>query len=181
MAFTDDNVVFGWGSSLYKQLGSNESYTSNIPVIVNVSPFNLTSKFKSMCCGDYFIVILREDGTVFSWGDNYYGSLGNNLSAVHTFPPTSPILQNSSVSVNFTKISCGFASSGYILQKGDLLTVGYNNYFQLGTTSPDTALLSPVNIDGIRENFTGIFAGSYSGYALSESGSVYVAYLCSYC
>ncbi len=36
-----------------------------------------TGQFTSVVCGTYHTVALKNDGTVWTWGYNYYGQLGN--------------------------------------------------------------------------------------------------------
>ncbi len=80
MALTQDNEAWIWGANDKNQLGTNESDAAksnrNIPIRIA----NLTS-IKQVSAGIDHSVLLKTDGTLYTWGDNTYGQLGNGSTA----------------------------------------------------------------------------------------------------
>jgi alpha-tubulin suppressor-like RCC1 family protein len=73
LALKDDGTVWAWGSNHLGQLGdaTNPDY-SNTPV--QVSGF---SGVQAIAAGSYHSLALKNDGTVWAWGWNEYGQLGD--------------------------------------------------------------------------------------------------------
>ncbi len=113
---------------------------------------------------------LRRDGTIWAWGANDEGQLGNGTIVSSTVP----------VAVrNLTGVTAIAASSegasGYALRgDGTAWAWGLNNTGQLGNGTDDTSLV-PVQVNGTTGlvGVTAISAGSFSGYALRQDGTVW--------
>lgn len=87
--------------------------------------------------GNNFEVVLKTDGTVWTWGHNNYGQIGNGkIEAVSSPNPTQVLGVNGEGYLeNIKQISAG-AYSGYALtQDGKVLAWGRNTYGQLGNNS----------------------------------------------
>lgn len=81
IALKSDGTVWAWGDNSQGQLGDAASPTDkNFAVQVladnNSSITNLTS-IVSIASGSHHNVASKADGTVWAWGDNYSGQLGN--------------------------------------------------------------------------------------------------------
>tara|TARA_B100001173_G_scaffold312091_1_gene331607 strand:+ start:2799 stop:4841 length:2043 start_codon:yes stop_codon:yes gene_type:complete len=63
-----------WGSNQYGQLGDGTNTDRNSPVMVN---FPVDGHVISVTAGERHTCALIEDGTVYCWGLNNYGQLGN--------------------------------------------------------------------------------------------------------
>lgn len=73
-----DGTARCWGRNSYGQLGNN-TYNNNsyVPVVVS----GLTNATAISCSGEgYFSCALKNDGTVWCWGYNYHGELGDGQS-----------------------------------------------------------------------------------------------------
>jgi alpha-tubulin suppressor-like RCC1 family protein len=82
LALKSDGTVWAWGYNNYGQLGNGTTVQSNVPVQVS-GLMGITDI--STLLGDHCIA-LKNDGTVWTWGYNYYGQLGNNSSITSTIP-----------------------------------------------------------------------------------------------
>src|SRR3990172_5684448 len=86
---------------------------------------------------------LKSDGTVWAWGNNYYGQLGNGLRA----NSTAPVLVNGLS--NVSKIQGGYIHSLALVSDGTVWTWGNNQYGQLGDGSTIEERRTPVQVMGI--------------------------------
>ncbi|UZQ50257.1 immunoglobulin-like domain-containing protein [Clostridium kluyveri] len=115
--------------------------------------------------GKYHTVALKDDGTVWCWGDNFYGQLGDGTTTNKNTP-----VQVSGLP-KITAISAGENYTAALDSNGEVWCWGYNNQGQLGdgTTANKTV---PVKVSGL-SNIIAIAAGCYHTVALSSSGEVW--------
>lgn len=113
-----DGTVWAWGSNSNGQLGSDELYSRENAVQVMAYGSVPLDNVVAVACGQFFTLALKNDGTVWAWGENITGQLGNG-----TF-----VDQYSPVQVNGIKGAIavvGGADTSYILlEDGHLARVG---------------------------------------------------------
>lgn len=74
LAVKSDGTVWTWGQNLYGQLGDGTTTDRNMPVQVQ----NLTDATTIAACGAFHSIVVKKNGTVWAWGRNTYGNLGDN-------------------------------------------------------------------------------------------------------
>jgi len=83
-AIKTDGTLWSWGLDDYGKLGDNNVANSNktypVQVVSNTSPFSPLTNIISVSAGDDHAIALRSDGTVWAWGLNASGQLGNNTT-----------------------------------------------------------------------------------------------------
>lgn len=109
---------------------------------------------------------LRSDGTIWAWGNNFYGQLGNGLSV----NSTSPLLV-SGLS-NVSRISGGYIHSVTLVSDGTVWTWGNNRYGQLGDGSTIEERLTPVQVMNIG-NIINVATKGWHNLALNTEGRVF--------
>ncbi|WP_348692475.1 hypothetical protein [Duganella fentianensis] len=77
-----DGSLYAWGSNIRGQLGDSTTIDRNAPV--QVSGGSLL--WKQIAVGEQFVVALRSDGTIWSWGFNQNGRLGDGTTVDHAIP-----------------------------------------------------------------------------------------------
>ncbi|MCK9895187.1 RCC1 repeat- and reductase domain-containing protein [Frankia sp. AgB32] len=82
-ALRRDGTLWAWGLGNTGQLGNGDDESSSLPVQVSGST-GLVG-VTAISAGSFSGYATRWDGTVWSWGSNYYGQLGNGT----TTPPYS--------------------------------------------------------------------------------------------
>jgi len=161
LALTYDGKVFAWGYNNYGQLGNGTFIDSRIPVQV----LNLENVEKIGGGGYFQSIALKYDGTVWTWGSNLYGELGNG-----TYEPSNIPVQV----LNLTDIIDVSAGGHHCLALKDDGTVwawGYNEFGQLGIGNNENQN-TPVQIPYL-SNVIKIAAGEYHSYALKNDGTLW--------
>jgi alpha-tubulin suppressor-like RCC1 family protein len=84
MAFLkSDGTVWMVGQNGYGQLGNGTITDSFTMTPVQVSSLSGVS---AIATGAYHTIALRQDGTVYTWGWNQYGQLGDNSTSISSVP-----------------------------------------------------------------------------------------------
>ena len=160
LALKKDGTVFGWGDNGEGQLGDGTTTNRYTPVQVSGIE-NITAITAG---GDnYYSIALKNDGTVWVWGDNYYGQLGDGSTTDRHLPVKSNIS-------DVIAISAGGSHTLALKSDGGVWSWGYNSNGQLGddtTTSKST----PVQVR--LSDIVAISAASRHSLALKSDGSVW--------
>jgi uncharacterized repeat protein (TIGR02059 family) len=141
IALKDDGTVWAWGRNRDKQLG-NENVSDQSTVPVQVADLKGIIQINS---GKAHNIALKNDGSVWGWGSNSKGQLGNGANS-------QPIPVKIQAMDKIVSVSAGAEHTIALKEEGTILALGYNFYGQLGDGT-NTASSSPkaVNIDGIME------------------------------
>ncbi|MGE5398468.1 MAG: Ig-like domain-containing protein [Chitinophagales bacterium] len=155
MAVTEDGTVWSWGAILPLQQDTNKMFLINsLPVLID----GLTD-VKDLALGSRHCLILKEDGTVWSWGDNDFGQLGDGTEEKRYSP-----VQVSGLD-NVTDITAG-SSSGMALKNDGTVWVWGR------IPQPEEDILIPKKIEGL-SGVKAIAAGTTHFMALKEDGTVW--------
>ena len=144
---------------------------NNLYTAVKVNVNGKTNKTQpKLVGGSNFFVALKADGTVWSWGYNGYGQLGNETNSNVTNP--------SKISMkNVVDVAAGTQHTLLLKSDGTVWTTGLNNYGQLGDgTNINSNSFHKVKLNSegdYLENIVAIAAGDSSSYALTKTGEVY--------
>lgn len=87
LALKNDSTVWAWGENVYGQLGNGTNTDSNVPVQVTslTGVISIASSSGSTFGGSHSLA-LKNDGTVWAWGYNNYGQLGNGTTTASNVP-----------------------------------------------------------------------------------------------
>jgi alpha-tubulin suppressor-like RCC1 family protein len=110
-------------------------------------------------------LVLESDGTVWSFGLNTNGELGDGTTDERHLPSSVPGCSG------ITSIATGAAHSVVLKNDGTVWAWGYNSYGQLGDGTTETRL-SPIQIAGLSE-VTAIATGQNHALALKSDGTVW--------
>jgi alpha-tubulin suppressor-like RCC1 family protein/subtilisin family serine protease len=160
LALEEDGTVWAWGHGYFGQLGSGAgTFSSNVPARVEG-----LSGVVEIAAGGYYSLALEQDGTVWAWGRNYAGELGDGTTK-HKYAPV-----RVAGLTNVKDISAGGIHGMALEGDGTVWTWGSNLYGQLGdgTYANSNVPVRVPNLTGV----TDVAAGSYHSVALLEDGTV---------
>ncbi len=161
LALKSDGTVWAWGYNNLGQLGNGTTSNSSTPVQVS-GLFNVTAIASR---GGSHTVVLKNDGTVWAWGSNFAGQLGNGTTVNSSTP-----IQVSGLS-NVIAVTAGSSHTAALKNDGTVWAWGYNSYGQLGDGTI-TSRSTPVKVSEV-SNVTAIAAGSSHTAALKSDGTVW--------
>ena len=82
LAVGSDGKLYAWGHNTNGQLGNGTVTSSTTPIVVSM-PAGVTAT--AVAAGDAHSVALGSNGSVYDWGYNGFGQLGNNTTTdAHT-------------------------------------------------------------------------------------------------
>ena len=148
-----NGTIWAWGRNSYGQLGNN------IASIINQSsPVSVIGGFTdwiSASAGGYHSIGVRANGTLWAWGSNGFGQLGNNT----VISNRSPVLAVGGFT-DWISASAGDDHSLGVRANGTLWAWGRNGSGRLGdgTTIPKS---SPVSVVGGFTDWVSVSAGSF--------------------
>ena len=114
-----------WGENDFGQLGDNTRIDRSSPV-QTIAGGTVWSKV-SCNCGGSNTAAIKLNGTLWTWGRNDYGQLGDNTRISKSSP-----VQTIAGGTNWSSVGCGQGHVVAIKTDGTLWTWGFNNYGQLG-------------------------------------------------
>ncbi|MEX5636596.1 RCC1 domain-containing protein [Parafrankia sp. FMc2] len=165
-AVRGDGTVWAWGLNDAGQLGNGTQINSTVPVqVAGLTGIRAIAASTSALGVSGVGYALRNDGTVWAWGLNDAGQLGNGTQINSTVPVQV---------IGLTGIRAITADRGsaYALRRdGTVWAWGDNTYGQLGTGAGPTSLL-PVQVTGL-SSIRAVAARSGSAYALRSDGTVW--------
>lgn len=169
-----------WGFNANGELGDGTAelafpYSKSTPVQVTTSGALAGKVVVSLATGRTHSVALCSDGSLVTWGSNYYGQLGDGS----TTDSLVPVAVNSSgvlAGRTVVAISAGTYHSLALCSDGVVIAWGRNFEGQLGDSSEANGLV-PVLVatDGVLagKTITAIAAGSAHSMAMTSDGKVF--------
>jgi alpha-tubulin suppressor-like RCC1 family protein len=161
-ALLSDGTVWTWGDNTFGALGNGTSGGS-VSTPQRVAGLSGITQI-AVGTGDRDIYAVRSDGSLWAWGDNGAGELGNGTTVSHFNPIQVPGLTGISQMSAGPDYALALRSDGTVRAWGN----NSNGYLGDGTT---TSRLAPVQVRGL----TGISQVSASGasFAVRSDGTLF--------
>lgn len=169
LALKEDGTVRAWGVNYFGQLGDGTNTDSNTPVSVKTYSGGTFSGVRAISGGSFHNLALKEDGTVFAWGENWVGQLGDGTNTNRKTP-----VQVKNLS-GVKAIAGGAGHSLALKTDGSVRAWGFNGYGQLGNgtnTDSNTPVSAKTRSGAPLGGIKAIAAGYRHSLALRTDGSV---------
>jgi len=132
-AVTGDGYVWCWGQNTNGKLGIGNTTDQPLPVqVLGPGGTGVLENALMVTAGEQHACALRSDGTVWCWGYNNYGMLGNSTSTTSYFPVQAGTLNQAEQIVAGKEHTCA------LLNTGAVWCWGRNESGQLGNGSTST-------------------------------------------
>lgn len=166
LALKDDGTVWAWGINHYGQLG-----------IGSIDPDGVFSPRQVTGLADVIAIqadstnsfALKKDGTLWGWGENGEGELGDGTNMTWIVPERLPI-------ENVVALDCGEQHTLFLKDDGSVWACGLNYNGQLGIGNKTRTIYeftcSPVRVVGISD-VVAVSAGGSHSVALKRDGTVW--------
>lgn len=165
-AIKTDGTLWMWGTNTDGQLGIGDivtitSLSSPVQTIAG------GTNWKQVSVGDRSTAAVKTDGTLWTWGRNTDGQLGND-----TIESTSTPVQTVAGGTTWTQVSMGTAAAAAVKTDGTLWLWGSNFYGTLGT-GDTVSTSSPVQTIAGGTDWSQVSIGDLSAAAIKTDGSLW--------
>jgi alpha-tubulin suppressor-like RCC1 family protein len=153
--------VVATGSDSYGQLGDGTNHVRRAPILVSA----LGNTVTQVAAGEDFGVALKADGTVWTWGRNDTGQLGDGTQSDAQVPKQIPNLSG------ITQVSAGIGHVLALASDGTVWAWGANGTGQVGVEFKIGVVTSPTKVSGL-SGITQVSAGNRFSLAVGPNGKV---------
>lgn len=175
LALKADGTLWAWGANDFGQLGIGTVYA---PLVATRSPVQVGSDhdWVAVAAGDSCSVALKADGTLWAWGLNNFGQLGNgDASGALRSSPVEVLNPGSSA---YVAVSVSNQHVLALQADGTLWSWGSNQFGQLGLSTVDlTTHATPVQVvtgdPALDRGWKAVSAGGWHSLAQQSDGSLW--------
>ncbi|MBP9603282.1 MAG: hypothetical protein KBE53_04300, partial [Chromatiaceae bacterium] len=161
LALLTDGTLWAWGSNWAGQLGDGTTTQRRIPVQVRQSQYQFFTEVMAVASGDHHSLAIKTDGSLWAWGSNSDGQLGDGTFLNRAYPVQ--------VLSGVVAVAAGKWGTLALKTDGTLWAWGENLHGEVGNGGgPDVS--TPVLImDGVAS----IAGGGWHSLALKTDGTLW--------
>ena len=164
-AIKTDGTLWTWGNNNYGQIGNNTTGAHKSSPVQTISG---GTNWKQVSMAEQAAAI-KTDGTLWLWGRNFAGGLGDNTRTQAASP-----VQTIAGGTNWKQVSTsGYNITAAIKTDGTFWSWGTNNYGQIGDNTI-LARSSPVQTISGGTNWKQVASGSGHVAALKTDGTLWL-------
>jgi alpha-tubulin suppressor-like RCC1 family protein len=176
VALKSDGTVWAWGWNFFGQLGNGTTNDAYSPVQTGLGAVPPLTSVIKLGGRPYFTIAVKSDGTIWSWGMNQYGQMGNGTVNSQSGPQVTVPVQVSNSSAGGAinqplQVTCGYQFGAAISTNGTVWTWGSGTHGERGTGVAAVGY-TPAQVPGLT-NITAISAGWFHILALKSDGTVW--------
>lgn len=158
----DDGTLFAWGDNTLGQLGDSTLLRRNTPVQISATG---PATWRQVSAGEFHTLAIRSDGSLWAWGQNANGQLGDGTTTNKASPT------RIGTGTDWTYVAAGSTHSLAINKAGALWAWGDPSDGRLGAV-PATPRI-PTKI-GTFTNWLIVAAGKDHSMGLRTDGTLWV-------
>jgi alpha-tubulin suppressor-like RCC1 family protein len=161
-AIKNNGTLWGWGFNESGQVGDGTTINKSSPIQIGT----LTNWGTALVTGVTYMYNIKTDGTLWAWGSNTYGELGNGTSTFRSSPVQIGTLNTWATAGTYS------TDGGHAIKTdGTLWGWGYNGDGQIGD---NTVIFrsSPVQI-GTQTNWSKLSSGTNPVIAVKTDGTLW--------
>ena len=162
-AIKTDGTLWTWGSNSLGQLGINLEAAGTNARCTPVTTFIGGTNWKSVSSGGISMAAIKTDGTLWGWGNNGFGTIGDNTLNSKLTPVTTFV-----GGTNWKSVTAGFVHTSAIKTDGTLWTWGFNTSAQLGILSTQNTVCTPVTTFIGGSNWKQVSGGLFTSHAITS-------------
>ena len=165
LALKTDGTLWAWGSNAQGQLGTGGSQAA-----LQLTPRQVgtATTWASVSAGENHSLAIRQDGTLWSWGNDYYGQLGQGGGIQFgLYTPT-----RVGTDTDWRGVDAGATHSLALKTTGTLWGWGNNTNGQVGNGGVGSNPLLPTQI-GTATTWNSISAGRFHSVAIRLDGTLW--------
>ena len=163
LAIKTDGSLWGWGYNNYGQIGNGESSWVDFQTV----PVKIMDDVIQVAAGANHTLAIKTDGSLWAWGYNLYGQLGNGESGSEK-KQISPV----KIMDGVVQVTAGDNHTLAIKTDGSLWGWGYNNYGQIGNGESSWVDFQTVPVK-IMDDVVQVAAGRDHSVAISSDNTLY--------
>jgi alpha-tubulin suppressor-like RCC1 family protein len=163
-AIKTDGTLWLWGHGVYGQLGNNARTSRSSPV----QTISTTTNWKQVSCGNSHAAAIKTDGTLWLWGSNGSGQLGDNAGISRSSP-----IQTIAGGTNWKQVSCGLNNTAAVKTDGTLWLWGNGQDGILGDNTV-TNRSSPVQTVSTGTNWKQVVCGVNHTTSIKTDGTLWL-------
>ncbi|MDZ7814466.1 MAG: hypothetical protein U5N86_00215 [Planctomycetota bacterium] len=181
LALCEDGSLWAWGWNKVGQIGNGKGGEQDSKELlpVRVWQHEGLGDIVAISAGFKYNLALCEDGSLWTWGENYFGQIGNGKGEeVYSKEPLPVRVSKPEGMGNVLAISTGWFHNLALCEDGSLWAWGNNSSGQIGNGKggeEDSKELLPVRVrkpEGMGDVLA-ISAGAAHNLALCEDGSLW--------
>jgi alpha-tubulin suppressor-like RCC1 family protein len=165
LAVRTDGTLWAWGSNIYGQLGTGtvDYDTHLMPVQIGTA-----TNWQSVAAGFSYTMAVRTDGTLWAWGQNDKGQLGNGTISNYNSQTTPAQI---GTATNWQSVAAGFSHTMALRTDGTLWAWGESSEGQLGDGTTTTRGI-PAQV-GTAHNWESVSVGGFQTVAARADGTLW--------
>ena len=183
LAIRNDGSLWTWGSNIFGQAGTGGTTGFAGRQSIPARLFSGRYDWVQAAGGNSQSFAISKDGTLWSWGRQDWGALGNGINTQNTMV-TLPAQVGSFT--DWVQVSAGFAHTIARRQDGSIWTWGFNQWGQIGNGVYTGAVSGLANIHpsaddvafptrlGDRTDWINVEAGEMHTIAVRQDGSIWM-------
>ena len=166
-AIKTDGTLWTWGRGSYGRLGNGVT-TGNIST--PVTTFAGGTNWKQVSSGGSHTAAIKTDGTLWTWGRNNFGQLGNAVTTGNISTPVTTF----SGGTNWKQVSCGYNHTSAIKTDGTLWIWGRGDQGRLGNAVTTGSISTPITTFAGGTNWKQVSNSNTFTSAIKTDGTLWI-------